>query len=48
MKTAGLHTVTMAGSELQGLLDAAVDAILVIDRRGTIATFNSSAERIFG
>lgn len=38
----------MPDSELQGLLEAAVDAILVIDHRGTILTFNPSAERIFG
>jgi two-component system, LuxR family, sensor kinase FixL len=38
----------MAMSELQALLDAAVDAIIVIDDRGAIATFNAAAERLFG
>ena len=39
-----------AGSsfELQALLDAAVDAIVLIDHRGIIEVFNRSAERIFG
>jgi len=48
MKPAALHTAPMPRSELQGLLDAAVDAILVIDHRGVVTTFNASAERIFG
>ena len=34
--------------ELKALLDAAVDAVIVIDHRGTIATFNRAAERLFG
>src|SRR5688572_23221266 len=38
----------MAMSELQALLDAAVDAIIVIDARGAITTFNAAAERLFG
>lgn len=38
----------MAMSELQALLDAAVDAIIVIDDRGAISTFNAAAERLFG
>ena len=38
----------MAMTELQALLDAAVDAIVVIDDRGTITTFNAAAERLFG
>jgi two-component system sensor kinase FixL len=38
----------MAISELQALLDAAVDAIIVIDDRGVITTFNAAAERLFG
>jgi two-component system sensor kinase FixL len=37
-----------AESELKALLDAAVDAVIVIDHQGTIATFNRAAERLFG
>jgi two-component system sensor kinase FixL len=35
-------------TELRALLDAAVDAIVVIDAGGLIATFNAAAERLFG
>ena len=38
----------MASAELRALLDAAVDAIVVIDDRGLIVTFNAAAERLFG
>jgi two-component system, LuxR family, sensor kinase FixL len=38
----------MAMSELQALLDAAVDAIVLIDSRGCIRAFNAAAERLFG
>lgn len=34
--------------ELKALLDAAVDAVIVIDHEGRIQTFNRSAERLFG
>lgn len=34
--------------ELQALLDAAVDAVVLIDHRGVIEVFNRSAERLFG
>lgn len=34
--------------ELRALLDAAVDAVIVIDHQGLITTFNRSAERLFG
>lgn len=38
----------MAAAELQALLDAAVDAIVVINEHGNIITFNRAAERMFG
>jgi len=37
-----------ASSELRALLDAAVDAVIVIDAAGHIETFNPAAERLFG
>ncbi len=43
---AGSHS--FAAPEWKALLDAAVDAIIVIDHRGRIETFNSAAEVIFG
>jgi two-component system sensor kinase FixL len=38
----------MVAAEFQALLDAAVDAIVVIDELGNIITFNRAAERMFG
>lgn len=38
----------MPSHELQALLDAAVDAVVLIDHRGAISAFNRSAERLFG
>jgi two-component system sensor kinase FixL len=38
----------MIAAEFQALLDAAVDAIVVIDERGRIVTFSKAAERMFG
>ena len=35
-------------ARLGGILDAAVDCIITIDRRGCIADFNAAAERTFG
>ncbi len=33
---------------LESLMDAAVDAIIIIDRQGTVLRFNRAAERLFG
>jgi two-component system sensor kinase FixL len=41
-------TETKSSQELQALLDAAVDAVIVIDHQGSIESFNCSAERLFG
>lgn len=38
----------MIAAEFQALLDAAVDAIIVIDDHGQVVTFNRAAERMFG
>lgn len=34
--------------EFQALLDACVDAVIIVDHRGVIETFNPAAERLFG
>src|SRR5262245_2987024 len=38
----------MPSREIEALLDAAVDAVVMIDHRGVITVFNRSAERLFG
>jgi len=38
----------MVSAELRALLDAAVDAIVMIDEQERITTFNPAAERLFG
>lgn len=38
----------IAGTLLEALISSAVDAIIVIDHRGTIRLFSRSAERLFG
>ncbi len=38
----------MSHNEIQALLDAAVDAVVMIDHRGIVSAFNRSAERLFG
>ncbi len=38
----------MSSNELQALLDAAVDAVVMIDHRGIMSAFNRAAERMFG
>lgn len=35
-------------SELQALLDACVDAVVIVNHHGTIETFNPAAEQLFG
>jgi PAS domain S-box-containing protein len=37
-----------AQPEMQSLLDATVDAVILIDARGTVETFNRAGERLFG
>ncbi len=41
-------TFPMPHNEIQALLDAAVDAVIMIDHRGSVTAFNRSAERLFG
>ena len=44
----GPQRSSQAALEFRSLLDAAVDAVVVIDYRGIVEQFNRSAERIFG
>lgn len=48
MTTTGSSIDLIAGDELTALLDAAADAIIVIDAKGTIENFNPAAEKVFG
>lgn len=41
-------TRAQQGLEYRALLDAAVDAIVVIDHRGTVQEFSQAAQRVFG
>ncbi len=43
-----LHTEFMFSSETQALMEAAVDAVIVIDHRGRMLAVNDSTRRIFG
>jgi two-component system sensor kinase FixL len=46
--TAARQTRSRQGLEYQAVLDAAVDAIIVIDHLGTIQEFSQAAQRVFG
>src|SRR5688572_1812571 len=47
--TSDARSPDAAGSlELQALLDATVDAVIIIDHHGHVEVFNRSAERLFG
>lgn len=46
--TANRRTLSQSEREFRALLEAAVDAIVVIDHEGTIEEFNLSAQRVFG
>ncbi len=41
-------TSSLAEREFKALLDVAVDAVVIIDHRGIIETFNHAAEKLFG
>jgi PAS domain S-box-containing protein len=45
---AGGELPSVAELELRAVLDAAVDAVVIIDSNGLIESFNRSAERLFG
>ena len=45
---AARETRSRQGLEYRALLDAAVDAIIVIDHRGIIQEFSQAAQRVFG
>ncbi|HET8932050.1 MAG TPA: PAS domain S-box protein [Polyangiales bacterium] len=42
------HTAQKLSSELAGIAEVVVDALVVIDERGTIQSWNPAASRIFG
>jgi two-component system sensor kinase FixL len=43
-----LSSGSLPHEEVQALLDAAVDGVVLIDHRGRVQVFNASAERLFG
>mgnify|MGYP000045988442 CR=1 FL=1 len=47
-KPSGQGTIKDANQRLIALLDAAVDALVVIDGKGNIEIFNSAAQKMFG
>ena len=44
----GLGDSQASAERLRSIIDSAVDAIIVIDHRGHIESFNPAAERLFG
>lgn len=42
------HALRLSEARMHAVLATAVDAIVVIDERGTVETFNPAAERMFG
>jgi len=48
IETSARATAHVAELELRAVLDAAVDAVVVIDAAGRIETFSHAAERLFG
>jgi two-component system sensor kinase FixL len=47
-KTSGQGTIKDANERLIALLDAAVDALVIIDGKGNVELFNSAAQKMFG
>ena len=47
-KPPGQGTIKDANQRLIALLDAAVDALVIIDGKGNIELFNSAAQKMFG
>src|SRR5688572_27603177 len=45
---AGVADARASGERLRTIIDSAVDAIIVIDHKGHIESFNPAAERLFG
>lgn len=44
----GAHRLRVSEKRLAAILDTTVDAIITIDDRGSVLSFNSAAEKIFG
>ena len=46
--SSGSDQYLMDSADLRALMDACIDAIVVIDKGGKIRAFNAAAERLFG